>query len=221
MNVNDDFSIQAVVHSDELPWQTSPMPGVHRRRLDRVNGAQERVTTIVRYAPGSHFSTHVHDGGEEFLVLEGTFEDDYGQWPVGSYIRNPPESEHTPGSTDGCVIFVKLCQFQLSDRTFIHANINRLGRVEDKYRPGVLVSPLYQDDIENVRSEYWEPGTAVTISADGGTEILVIDGEFELNGERFRVGSWLRIPPLGQSRAVAGSAGTRVWVKSGHLLQYQ
>jgi len=66
------------------------MPGVDRRRLDRVVGSNERVTTIVRYAPGSQFSSHVHGGGEEFIVLEGVFEDDYGEWPVGSYIRPSP-----------------------------------------------------------------------------------------------------------------------------------
>jgi len=30
---------------------------------------------------------------------------------VGSYIRNPPASAHTPRSTPGCILFVKLWQF--------------------------------------------------------------------------------------------------------------
>jgi len=133
-----------------------PMPNVDRRRLDRVAEPHDRVTTIVRYAPGSQFSSHVHTGGEEFIVLDGIFEDDYGAWPSGSYIRNPPGSKHTPGSANGCTIFVKLWQFQDDDRTFIHANRHKLGSVEDRHRTGVKVSPLFQDEMETVQFEQWD-----------------------------------------------------------------
>jgi len=132
MNVNSDFSKRVVMHGDAIAWEDSPMPGVQRRRLDRVIAENERVTTIVRYAPGSHFSSHVHTGGEEFIVLEGVFEDDYGNWPAGSYIRNPPQSSHTPGSTAGCTIFVKLWQFDPDDRTYVHAHLDKLGKVSDR-----------------------------------------------------------------------------------------
>ena len=145
MNVNGDFTRRVVVHGEAIDWEPSPMPGVERRRLDRVVAEHERVTTIVRYAPGSRFSAHVHGGGEEFIVLEGVFEDDYGEWPAGSYIRNPPQSRHTPGSTPGCTIFVKLWQFHPDDRTFVHAHLDKLGEVADRTRDGVHVSPLYRD----------------------------------------------------------------------------
>lgn len=49
------------------------MSGVDRRRLDRVDADVDRVTTIVRYAPDSSFSSHVHQGGEAFVVLDGVF----------------------------------------------------------------------------------------------------------------------------------------------------
>ncbi len=96
MDVNADFSKRILLHSDEIEWTESPMAGVDRRRLDRIDNDVDRVTTIVRYAPNSSFSPHVHTGGEEFIVLEGIFEDDYGNWPTGSYIRNPPTSKHKP-----------------------------------------------------------------------------------------------------------------------------
>ena len=72
----------------------------------------------------SHFSPHVHSGGEEFVVLEGVFQDEHGDYPQGSYVRNPPQSSHTPGSEQGCVILVKLWQFQPEDRTPVTLNIN-------------------------------------------------------------------------------------------------
>ena len=78
MDVNGDFSKRVMLHSDSIDWEDSPMQGVDRRRLDRIDNKADRVTTIVRYAPESSFSPHVHTGGEEFIVLDGVFEDDYG-----------------------------------------------------------------------------------------------------------------------------------------------
>jgi len=126
MELNSDFTKRVVVHGSELEWQPSPMVGVERRMLDRIGDEVARATTIVRYAPQSKFSAHIHSGGEEFIVLEGVFQDEHGDYPVGSYIRNPPQSSHTPGSELGCVIFVKLWQFQESDRTEVKANIKNI-----------------------------------------------------------------------------------------------
>lgn len=217
MNVNDDFSKRVMLHSDTIEWQASPMAGVDRRRLDRVTVGNERVTTIVRYAPGSKFSSHVHTGGEEFIVLDGVFEDDYGQWPAGSYIRNPPQSSHTPGSTDGCIIFVKLWQFQPDDRTFIHAHRNKSGSVADRDRDGVRVSTLYKDQFEDVRFEQWAADTNISIVAPGGAEIFVLDGSFHESGDELLKHSWLRTPPGSTINADTGSRGADVWIKTGHL----
>lgn len=219
MNVNDDFSKRVLLHSDEIEWEDSPMPGVQRRRLDKVEGANERVTTIVRYAPGSQFSSHVHGGGEEFIVLEGVFEDDYGDWPVGSYIRNPPSSSHTPGSKPGCIIFVKLWQFDLEDRTFIHANLNKIGVVEERGRAGVSASPLFKDKHEDVRFETWAPNASVTIDARGGAELFVLSGGFIDSGDTLRQHSWLRLPMGDSLNAQVGPEGATVWIKTGHLRQ--
>src|SRR5882724_12401160 len=101
MELNADFTQRAVVHAATLDWTPSPMSGVERRMLDRIGEEVARATSIVRYAPHSHFSRHIHGGGEEFLVLEGVFQDEHGDYPAGFYIRNPPQSHHTPGSMPG------------------------------------------------------------------------------------------------------------------------
>ncbi|MFK7893608.1 MAG: cupin domain-containing protein [Granulosicoccus sp.] len=217
MNVNSDFSQRVMLHSDSLVWEESPMPGVERRRLDRVQTEHDRVTTIVRYAPDSHFSSHVHGGGEEFIVLEGVFEDDYGQWPEGSYIRNPPQSRHTPGSSSGCTIFVKLWQFHPEDRTFIHTHRDKLGAIADRDRVGVSVSPLYKDEYEDVRFERWDAGAEMTIDASGGAEVLVLNGGFQQGDDTLRQYSWLRMPAGTIITAQAGADGAVLWVKTGHL----
>ncbi len=218
MDVNGDFSKRVMLHSDSIEWEDSPMQGVDRRRLDRIDNKADRVTTIVRYAPESSFSPHTHTGGEEFIVLEGVFEDDYGNWPTGSYIRNPPTSKHKPGSKDGCVIFVKLSQFQQDDRTFIHADINKLGSVSDAERHGVKVSPLFKDEHEDVRIEYWQANTKIEIDASGGAEFLVLDGGFTESDDDLRKESWLRVPVNTTLKVKTGNEGAKVWIKSGHLL---
>ncbi|MEM7537104.1 MAG: cupin domain-containing protein, partial [Chloroflexota bacterium] len=63
MELNGDFSKRVLPHSDEIEWIPSPMAGVDRRMLDRIGDEVARATTIVRYAPNSHFSSHVHTGG--------------------------------------------------------------------------------------------------------------------------------------------------------------
>src|SRR5215470_18081295 len=101
MDLNADFSRRVAVHTVRQAWVPSPMAGVERRMLDRIGDEVARATSIVRYAPASHFSRHVHGGGEEFLVLDGVFQDEHGDYPAGAYVRNPPTSAHTPRSEAG------------------------------------------------------------------------------------------------------------------------
>ena len=77
----------------------------------------------MRYAAGSAFSSHRHDGGEEILVLEGVFSDEHGDYPAGTYLRNPPGTSHQPHSVPGCTIFVKLWQFAADDNTAVQIDI--------------------------------------------------------------------------------------------------
>ena len=73
MKIAADFSQRVVVHSESLEWIASPMPGVDRRPLDRVGEEVARATSIVRYAPNSHFSPHTHTGGGKVLFIFGVF----------------------------------------------------------------------------------------------------------------------------------------------------
>ena len=63
-------------------------------------------TALVRWAPETRFNPHRHFGGEEILVLEGVFEDEFGKYPVGTWIRSPHMSGHHPFSIEGCLILV-------------------------------------------------------------------------------------------------------------------
>ncbi len=219
MHINADFTKRALVHAARLDWVASPMPGVERRMLDRIGEEVARATSLVRYAPKSAFSAHTHGGGEEFFVVEGVFQDEHGDYPTGTYVRNPPTSSHTPGSEPGCVILVKLHQFDPDDRHPVRIDTNEVTPRPAPDRPGVGVVPLHRDAREDVRLEHWAPHAAIEIEAPGGLEAFVLEGGFQEGDDELVRHSWLRLPPGDVLRATASAAGARVWIKTGHLAE--
>lgn len=217
MDLNADFSQRVVVQSEQLDWLPSPMPGVDRRMLDRIGDEVARATSIVRYAPKSYFSEHTHSGGEEFIVLDGVFSDEHGDFPAGSYVRNPPTSAHRPHSDAGCTIFVKLWQFQPEDRTHVVIDMNKMEFIPDATRPGVAVMTLFHDAFETVRTEHWTPGATVTLDLPEGGEFLLLEGSITEGGEVLPKGAWLRLPSGATLSAQAGPEGARLWTKLRHI----
>ncbi|XOV80324.1 MAG: cupin domain-containing protein [Aestuariibacter sp.] len=221
MKINADFEQRVVIHSEEMPWLPSPMPGVERRPLDRIGEEVARATSIVKYAPGSEFSPHVHTGGEEFIVLEGVFQDEHGDFPAGSYIRNPPQSRHKPGSAEGCIIFVKLWQFDLADRHHVRQHTDLMVTIPHREVAGISVQELHQDSFETVTMQKWQPNAHYQNILPGGAEILVLQGELTVQGDRLKKHSWMRLPVNAAFSGQAGPDGARIWLKEGHLTQVE
>ena len=159
MEINANFDERAVVHPGDTDWISSPSSGVDRIMFDRIGDEVARATTIVRFDPGSTFPMHTHDGGEEFLVLEGTFSDEFGDFGPGSYLRHPVGTSHTPFTRGGCTIFVKLWQFQDGDTESIEIDTRRAT-----FAPGLVdglgVLPLHQFETESTALVRWQPGWA-------------------------------------------------------------
>lgn len=215
MDLNADFAQRALIHSDQLAWTPSPMAGVDRRMLDRIGDEVARATSIVRYAPGSRFSAHTHTGGEEFIVLEGVFQDEHGDFPAGTYVRNPPTTAHTPGSAQGCTIFVKLWQFDMADRSQF-----RKTMADEVQAPvdGIATAHLHHDAFEVVTYHQMQSGATLTNTDPGGIEMLVLSGMVRENGQELGKGAWLRLPDGAPLHVVAGPEGAVLWIKTGHLL---
>ncbi len=216
MKLNADFSQRVVIDTDAEPWVASPLPDVERRLLDRIGDEVARATSIVRYAPDSYFSPHTHSGGEEFLVLDGVFSDEHGDFGPGMYLRNPPGSSHKPFSRDGCTIFVKLWQMAPDDQEIV-----RIDTTTSEWEPwthdGVEVIRLAERDYEQVYMMRLAPETALPAhDHPGGEELLVLDGELADQVGRYPKGTWLRNPP-GSSHAVTSETGCTFWLKLGHL----
>lgn len=216
MNVNADFNARVAIDARNMPWMASPQAGVERKMLDRVGDEVARATSIVRYAPGSVFAPHTHELGEEFLVLTGTFEDDQGAYPAGTYVRNPPGSRHRPFSTAGCEIFVKLRQFQAGDDARVVIDTSQAA-FRPGLVPGLTVLPLHEYGSEHVALVRWAPGTRFQAHTHwGGEEILVLEGTFSDEYGDYPAGSWLRSPHLSRHQPFSDE-GCLIYVKVGHL----
>ena len=215
-SLHADLAKAAVVHSAEQPWTPSPAAGVDRRFLERDGAEVARASSVVRYAPGSSFPVHVHDMGEEYLVLSGVFSDGDGDFRAGSYVRNPPGSKHAPFTEDGCIIFVKLRQFKDDDQETVHKHIQEVS-FEETEVGGVSRALLFQSKNETVVVESFSPGAIwENRQASGGEEIFVIEGRLLYGDFECGPGTWLRFPP-GQELSIKSPSGCRLWVKRGHL----
>lgn len=224
MKLNANFTQSVFVHNADQHWVPSPMPGVERKPLDRVGEEVARATSIVRYAPKSHFSAHVHSGGEEFVVLEGVFQDEHGDYPAGSYVRNPPQSKHVPGSETGCVIFVKLWQFQAEDRQHVNVMMENVEATnarsvdgEKSARTVIAQRVLFSDQLEEVKHITLPADSDWDCDANNGIEVLVLEGSIKHHETTLMRHDWLRLP-ISQTLSVrAGSEGAKLWLKSGNL----
>lgn len=218
MEINADFSQRVVATAADATWHPSPAPGVERRMLDRVGDEVAVATSVVRYAPGSSFPEHQHDAGEEYLVLDGTFSDESGDYGPGTYVRNPPGSRHAPFTKDGATIFVKLRQFADDDLDSVVIDTRTTP-----WHPGLVngleVMPLHAYGVEHVAMVRWAPGTTFKRHMHpAGEEIFVVEGTFEDEQGRYPTGTWLR-NPAGSAHTPFSKEGTLIYVKTGHLSQ--
>ena len=218
MELRADFAHREVVRPGDEGWRPSPMAGVERQMLDRIGEEVARATSIVRYAANAKFSEHVHGGGEEFLVLAGSFHDAAGDYPEGTYVRNPIGTAHAPwAGPDGAVLFVKLHQFTAADTERVVID-TRAAEWRPGLVPGLSVLPLHEHGAEHVALVRWAPATKFSPHRHwGGEEILVLDGVFEDEHGAYPKGSWLRSPHLSSHTPLTGSAGALIYVKTGHL----
>ncbi|MEC5214803.1 anti-sigma factor ChrR (cupin superfamily) [Polaromonas sp. CG_9.5] len=215
MLIHADFSQRALVTPDQHEWTPSPMAGVERVMLDRVGEEKARATSLVRYAPDSHFARHLHPGGEEILVLSGVFSDEHGHYPAGWYLRNPPGSAHQPFSVEGTTIFVKLWQMQPSDSHTVRIDTNDAAAWQRQN--GREVCPLFSSETEQVCLQRLAPGQTVVAASANGAELLVLDGSVAMAGQPCAPGSWLRLPEGDAPSITASAQGATVYLKTGHL----
>jgi len=210
MQLRQDMTRFELVPFEHETWTPSPELGIERKMLERDGAEVARATSIVRYAKGSAFAEHSHELGEEFVVLEGTFADEHGSYPAGTYVRNPPGSRHRPFSVDGCTIFVKLRQFQLTDTR--QCVIPLFGTPAERSQ----TTALHAFGDERVSLLELAAGATLRLDPnDQGSELLVLRGTVNVGSRRCDPWTWLR--SAAQVPWLESVSGCSIWLKKGHL----
>jgi anti-sigma factor ChrR (cupin superfamily) len=216
MKIHADVSLRACVQSDQLNWVASTMPGVERKMIARDGDEIALATSIVRYAPKSHFFKHSHELGEEYIVLEGIFSDEFGHYGPGTYVKNPPGSSHTPYTNEGCTIFVKLRHMKKEDTQHVVIDTTSTKWLSGPV-PGISVMPLSGFGAEHTAFIRWDPGTRLnTHTHVGGEEVFVLEGVLQDEHGIYPKGSWLRNPHL-STHTPFSEQGCILFEKAGHL----
>jgi anti-sigma factor ChrR (cupin superfamily) len=103
----DDLALDVVIpQAATAGWEPTGIDGVEVRRLF-VDRANDRMTALVRMAPGTAYPQHVHNGPEECLVLDGDLHAGHHAFRAGDYQRMAPGSHHGIQSTEGgCLLLI-------------------------------------------------------------------------------------------------------------------
>lgn len=212
---NMDFKQRVVIDTSKKTWEKSPSPGVLRKTLARENRESGHATSIVRYEAGAKFNSHNHPLGEEIYVISGVFSDETGDYPAGSYFRNPKGFVHAPFSINGCELLVKLHQISPLDNKRICIDTHL-----QEWLPGfgnLNVKPLHSFETENVALVFLPTGEHFfSHSPVNGEEIYVISGELIDELGRYPAGTWIRSPHSSDHQLYV-EQDTLIWVKTGHL----
>ena len=215
MHLNMDLSKAVCFLPDDQVWVKSPADGVSRIPLEYEAAESGHTTSIVKFEAGAIFPAHQHPLGEELYVIEGVFSDENGDYPAGSYIRNPPGSRHKPFTQDGCTLFVKLDQFQHDDGKHVVIRPDEI-----KWQDGIgnlKVFSLHAYKHESTALVWWpENEIFQPHSHFGGEEIVVLQGKFIDEHGEYPAGSWIRSPHMSKHFPYVKEE-TLILVKVGHL----
>jgi putative transcriptional regulator len=96
--------ILAKVAGEELCWKKLP-GGINHAPIALDLNAQ---CEFLYMKPGSQIPQHKHQGMEITLVLDGSFNDDGGDYYPGDFIVRTGEDSHAATSDDGCLCFTVL-----------------------------------------------------------------------------------------------------------------
>lgn len=101
-----DDQDQKSINTHTAEWYPGVVEGLQVMPLHKYGGEQ---VALVKLAPNTELSSHEHINGEEIFVLEGTFYDENGAYPKGSWLRSPHMSKHHPFTKEeGVTALVKV-----------------------------------------------------------------------------------------------------------------
>jgi len=114
--LNADLNIPVRINTNELPFEPSFFQGMSIKYLERIPSKPHvRVTAIVKMDPNFVSPEHTHDSGDDYLMLEGTYSDENGDFHAGTYKRTPFSRSHVSRTVEGGTFLAKLSWISPSD----------------------------------------------------------------------------------------------------------
>ena len=93
--------VLAKAASQGLKWK-KVAGGISEAQLFIDNETQ---CEFIYMAPGGKVPVHTHQGSEAILVLDGSFEDELGEYKTSDFIIRDARHNHQPRSKEGCLCF--------------------------------------------------------------------------------------------------------------------
>ncbi len=204
--MNSDYEQKALIDTNTIQWQETQVKNVFKKIL-AIKDKEE--TSLIKLNEGSVLNQEQKINSVEIFVLEGTYINEYGEYPQGTYLRLPEENEALVKSDKDCVIFRKTNFFTDKQKVIIDTNttlwLQGQGNLE--------VMPLY----EQTALVKWPKGERfIPHKHWGGEEIIVLKGVFMDEYGEYPKGSWIRSPHLSEHFPYVNEE-TIIFVKIGHM----
>lgn len=101
--IKAEDTTRLAIETDKVDWEKRDN-GTRKLQLHRFGS--ENV--ILFEAPaGIQAPLHTHDKGEEVYVIKGCYQDSFGKFSAGTWVRIPPGSEHAPEFMEDTLLWIK------------------------------------------------------------------------------------------------------------------
>ncbi len=95
---------QIVINTRNAAFQPGKVEGTSELLLHEVPGETVR---LVRFDPQTRLDRVSDENGEEIYVIEGSFSDENGSYPAGTWMRSPNGAGTRISSDAGCLLYIK------------------------------------------------------------------------------------------------------------------
>ena len=204
--MNSDYEKRALIDTNTIQWQETQVKNVFKKIL-AIKDKEE--TSFIKLKEGSVLNQEQKINSVEIFVLEGTYINEYGKYPQGTYLRLPLENEALVKSDKGCVIFRKTNFFTDNEKLIIDTNasawLQGQGNLEVKPLHNQTALVKWPKNERFIPHKHW-----------GGEEVVVLHGVFIDEYGEYPKGSWIRSPHLSEHFPYVNEE-TIIFVKTGHM----
>lgn len=204
--MNSDYEKRALIDTNTIPWQETKTKNVFKKVLS-IKDKEE--TSFIKLNEGSYLTQIKKINSVEIFVLEGSYINEYGEYPKGTYLRLPKENEALVKSDEGCTIFRKTNFFTDTQEIIIDTNntkwLQGQGNLEVKPLHEQTALVKWPKDEKFIPHQHW-----------GGEEIVVLQGTFIDEHGEYPKNTWIRSPHLSEHFPHVDEE-TIIFVKTGHM----